>query len=389
MLTVYLDTSAKQLGWQRVGLNFHLLQEESELKRLSVASSAGWSGASYAIVAAVLFGVSTPFAKLLLGSVDAPLLAAVFYLGSACGLWCWRVLSKIVNARGSAEAKLKRSDYGWLAVATISGGVAGPILLLCGLTHLPASTVSLLLNFEAVFTAALAWIVFKEGVDRRLLLGMAAITGGGILLYSNGTICNGSAWSMILVVTACMAWAVDNNLTRKVSAGDPIQIAMLKGAAAGTFSLLLAILIGCEVPSLSRLFLAALIGCLGYGVSLSFFVLSLRKIGAARTGAYFSCAPFFGAFLSVALLKEPVPFCLPAAVVLMALGVYLHLTEEHHHEHSHLLLEHEHSHVHDEHHRHEHEVGQPVTEPHTHWHRHEPFVHSHSHFPDIHHLHDH
>lgn len=359
------------------------------MKRWSVACSARWSGAFYAIVAAVLFGVSTPFAKLLLGSVDAPLLASVFYLGSACGLWCWQGLANVVAASGLAEAKLKRSDYGWLAAATVSGGVAGPILLLCGLTHLPASTVSLLLNFEVVFTAALAWIAFKEGVERRLLFGMLAITGGGILLFSGGTTYNGPAWPMMLVVAACMAWAVDNNLTRKVSAGNPIQIAMLKGAAAGTFGLLLAICTGCEIPSLDRLLLAALVGCLGYGVSLRFFVLSLRKIGAARTGAYFSCAPFFGAFLSIALLKEPVPSSLPAAVVLMALGVYLHLTEDHHHEHSHALLEHEHSHVHDEHHCHEHEVGQPVAEPHSHWHRHEPFVHSHRHFPDIHHLHDH
>ncbi len=348
-----------------------------------------WSGAFYAIAAAILFGVSTPFAKMLLGSFDALLLAAVFYLGSACGLWCWQALSKVVSASGFGEAKLKRSDYGWLAAATISGGVAGPILLLCGLTHLPASTTSLLLNFEAVFTAALAWIAFKEGVDRKLLLGMVAITGGGILLSLDGTTGIGSVWSMLLVVVACLAWAVDNNLTRKVSGCDPIQIAMLKGAAAGTFGLVLAIWTGCEIPSASRLFLAALVGCLGYGVSLSFFVLSLRKIGAARTGAYFSCAPFFGAFLSIAVLKEPVPLSLPAAVVLMGLGIYLHLTEDHHHEHSHVLLAHEHSHVHDEHHCHEHEIGQLITEPHTHWHRHEPIVHSHPHFPDIHHLHDH
>jgi drug/metabolite transporter (DMT)-like permease len=359
------------------------------MKQWCITGSARRNGIIYALVAAVLFGASTPVAKMLLGSFSPFLLAAVLYLGSAGGLFGWRLISKLFNRKPSTEAKLRRSEYGWLAAAIFSGGLVGPILLFFGLKLLPASTTSLLLNLEGVFTAALAWLVFKEGVDRRLLVGMGAITGGGILLAVNGTTSNGASEADLLVIGACLAWAVDNNLTRKVSAGDPVQIAMLKGMTAGTFSLLLAVWAGCQMPSLSKLAAAALVGLFGYGVSLSCFVLALREIGAARAGAYFSCAPFFGAFLAICLLREPVPLNFLAAATLMGIGVYLHLTEEHQHEHSHPDFEHEHSHVHDEHHQHEHAGDQPQNVPHSHWHRHEPTVHSHSHFPDLHHLHDH
>ena len=186
---------------------------------------------------------------------------------------------------------------------------------------------------------------------------------------------------------ACLAWGIDNNLTRKLSSADPVVIALIKGVVAGATNLLLALLIGARLPSVGVTGAALVVGFLGVGVSLVLFVLALRDLGAARTGAYFSLAPFLGAAIAIILLNEPVTPQLVVAGVLMAFGLWLHLTERHGHEHQHEALEHEHRHVHDEHHRHAHEGA--VTEPHSHWHRHEALRHRHGHYPDIHHRHEH
>ncbi len=343
-----------------------------------------WPGAPLALTSAALFGASTPFAKLLLGEGISPwMLAGLLYLGSGIGL-------SIVHLgrRGAAEAPLRRADLPWFALVVLSGGVLGPVLLMIGLTTTPASSTALLLNLESLATMVIAWVAFRENVDRRLLVGAAAILGGAVLLSWQGGP-RGFGLGAIAVAGACIAWGIDNNLTRKLSAADPVQIALIKGLVAGTVNLILALFIGAHLPSMSALSGAALVGFLGYGVSLVLFVLALRHLGAARTGAYFSTAPFIGAVLAIAMFGEEVTVRLIGAGVLMGIGLYLHLSEAHEHEHQHEALEHEHRHVHDTHHQHAHAPGDPAGEPHTHAHRHSPITHKHPHYPDLHHRHGH
>ena len=343
-------------------------------------------GIPFALLSAVLFGASTPFAKLLLGSVDPWMLAGLLYLGAGVGLAAVH-LSRSALKLPAMEAPLRRGDIPWLALVILTGGVLGPLLLMFGLERTDASGASLLLNLEGLATIGIAWIVFRENVDRRLLLGAFAILAGAVLLSWQGHA--SFQLGAVLIAGACVCWGVDNNLTRKLSSADPVQIAMLKGLAAGTVNLGLALASGATFPTPGIILAAALVGFLGYGVSLALFVLGLRHLGAARTGAYFSLAPFVGAALAVPMLGEPVSATLLVAGGLMAVGLWLHLAEGHEHEHVHEDLEHEHRHVHDEHHRHAHAADVVATEPHTHRHRHAPLVHRHPHYPDLHHRHGH
>jgi drug/metabolite transporter (DMT)-like permease len=342
-------------------------------------------GAVASLVAALLFGAGAPLAKLLLAQTSPWLLAALLYLGSGLGLATLRRL------RHAAPVRLPSGEAKWLAGAVLAGGVAGPVLLMLGLAAMPASTASLLLNAEAVFTALLAWIVFRENVDRRVALGMLAIVAGGVMLAWPGQVDRADARPALLVIGACLCWAVDNNLTRKVSLTDASWIAMVKGLAAGATNVVLALLMGASWPALPIMIAAALVGFASYGASLTLFVIGLRELGTARTGAYFSVAPFFGALLAIALLGEPVTWPLLAAGALMAVGVALHRFARHEHRHRHVALEHSHEHVHDGDPHHDH-VHQPPVAPgtrHSHAHRHQPMEHSHPHYPDAHHQHEH
>jgi drug/metabolite transporter (DMT)-like permease len=335
----------------------------------------------YALLSAALFGASTPLAKTLLRDVAPLVLAGLLYLGSGIGLALWRA------ARPRRQSRIPAADWPWLGAAILFGGVAGPALLMLGLSRIDGSTASLLLNLEAVFTALLAWMVFRENVDRRILLGMAAIVAGGAVLSWSGTP-GGGALGMLLVGGACLCWALDNNLTRRVSAGDPVLLAALKGLAAGAVNLALGLMQGAVLPAAAPMAAASILGLLGYGVSLVLFILALRDLGAARTGAYFSVAPFFGAALALLLGEQAAPgFWLAAA--LMALGVWLHVSERHEHEHAHEPMVHEHVHSHDEHHQHQHGAGWDGQEPHSHEHRHSALRHRHPHYPDLHHRHTH
>lgn len=344
-------------------------------------------GVLAALGAAALFGAGTPVAKMLLAQVSPWLLAGVLYLCSGGGLLVYRVLTR------APAVELRRSELGWLAGAVLAGGLLGPLLLMTGLAGMAAADASLLLNAEGVVTALLAWFVFKENFDRRIALGMAAIVAGALVLSWPSRSGGAALWPTLAVLGACVAWAVDNNLTRKVSIADASFIAMTKGLVAGTTNLALALATGASWPSLSWVAAGSLLGFLSYGTSLVLFVVALRYLGTARTGAYFSIAPFFGAVLAIGLLGEPVRIQLVLAGILMGLGVCLHLTERHGHLHAHEPLEHSHAHAHDEHHQHTHLAGMPEaatdTATHTHWHRHDPLIHSHEHYPDIHHQHRH
>jgi drug/metabolite transporter (DMT)-like permease len=339
-------------------------------------------GIAYALLSAALFGASAPFSKMLLGNVSPWLLAGLLYLGSGVGLAIVRA------AWRSKEAGLSWRDLPWLAAAVLSGGVIGPVLLLFGLAQSSASEAALLLNLESVLTLVMAWVVFKENVDRRLMIGAVSIVAGAIVLSWPQDAGVGLSWGPLLIAGACLAWAIDNNLTRKVSAADPMQIAMVKGLAAGIVNVTIALGLGASLPSAGTLSQAALLGFFSYGVSLTLFVLALRHLGTARTGAYYSLAPFIGAGAAILLLGESVTISFLAGGALMAIGLWIHLTERHQHQHEHEPMEHEHVHVHDEHHQHSHAPGSPP-EPHAHVHRHARLLHRHPHYPDLHHRHTH
>jgi drug/metabolite transporter (DMT)-like permease len=342
-------------------------------------------GILYAFSAAVLFGLSTPLSKLLLGQLSPLLLAGLLYFGSGVGLSLMRAL----RSKDQSEAAIPREQWPWLAGAVFFGGALGPVLLLFGLRATSAASASLLLNLEGVLTALLAWFVFHENFDRRIALGMVAIVAGGVLLSWQGGTGLTIAPGALLVAGACLCWGIDNNLTQKVSSSDPFQIAAIKGLGAGAVNLILAFGLGASLPTPPVLGGALVVGFFGYGLSLAFFVLALRHLGTARTGAYFSLAPFVGALVSLLVLREPVGPLFFAAALLMGFGVWLHLTETHAHSHTHEPLEHTHKHGHDEHHQHEHAPGIDPREPHSHPHIHQPLTHAHEHFPDLHHRHAH
>jgi len=339
-------------------------------------------GVTAALGAALLFGSGTPLAKLLLDAVSPWLLAGLLYLGSGFGLTLYRILTQ------SPAVRLPRNEVPWFAGAILAGGIVGPVLLMIGLTGMPASGASLLLNAEGVFTALLAWFVFKENFDRHIALGMGAIVAGAVVLSWPGEARFAGLWPMLAVLGACFAWGIDNNLTRKVSLTDATWIASVKGLVSGTVNLIIAFSLGGSLPAFSSVAAAMVVGFLAYGVSLTLFVVGLRHLGTARTGAYFSVAPFFGTVLAL-LMGEPASIQLLIAGGLMAFGTWLHLTERHEHEHTHRELMHDHEHVHDEHHQHDHDFPITHSAKHRHLHWHKPQAHTHSHFPDVHHRHSH
>lgn len=344
-----------------------------------------------ALGAALLFGASTPLAKLLVGEMPPLLLAGLLYLGSGLGMGALLLMRRAIGRANEAEVTrltVPRRDVPWLLGAIVAGGMAGPALLMAGLAQSSAATASLLLNIEGVATALIAWLVFKENTDRQIIFGMLAIVAGGVLLsWQPGS--TSMAPGALLIVGACLCWAVDNNLTRKVSTHDAMLLAGLKGLVAGLSNTALALATGAVLPAPAVLGWTLLVGFVGYGVSLVLFVVALRTLGTARTGAYFSVAPLFGVILAFALWPELPGATFWVAGGLMGLGLWLHLRERHEHEHRHAPLEHGHRHKHDTHHQHGHDFPWDGTEPHGHPHAHEAMTHRHVHDPDIHHRHKH
>ncbi len=347
-----------------------------------------WPGAAFAVVAAILFGASTPFTKLLLGEgLDAQLLAGLFYLGSGVGLGLVFLGRRVVGVE-PGEARLRRQDLPLLSLAVLLGGAVAPVLMVAGIARTSAASASLLQNLEGLATMGIAWVVFRENVDRRLLVGALAILAGAVVLsFTGGSVRPGVG--ALLIAAACVAWGADNNLTRPLAKADPVQIAAIKGLVAGSANVALALAAHARLASVAITLAAGAVGFLAFGVSLVLYVLGLRHLGAARTAAYFSTAPFIGSALAVGLLSEPLTARLLVAGALMGVGLYLHLSERHDHAHHHEALEHAHRHVHDEHHQHSHGPSDPPGEPHSHWHRHESLTHTHPHYPDLHHRHDH
>jgi drug/metabolite transporter (DMT)-like permease len=348
------------------------------------------TAALYALASAVLFGASTPAAKLLLGNIDPFVLAGLLYCGAGIGVSALRRAAPWIASKPNATGvALNRNNVGWLGAAIAAGGVAGPLLLMWGLSRTEASAAALLLTLEGAATALIAWFGFHESFDRRILAGMICLVAGAIILSWSGIPTLQNLYGPLAILGACIAWGLDNNLTRKISEADPLQIVELKGLIAGPVNVGVGIWAGAAISVSSTWLLAGLIGFFGYGVSLVLYVVALRQLGAARTAAYFSTAPFLGAVISVVALGDPATPRLFVAGGLMALGVWLHLTEHHKHSHAHEPLAHAHPHRHDDHHQHEHRPEDPPGEPHTHWHEHGSFAHAHPHTPDTHHTHRH
>jgi drug/metabolite transporter (DMT)-like permease len=344
-----------------------------------------------ALASALLFGGTIPFAKLLAGDMSPLLLAGLLYLGSGLGLWTVRIL----RHRRVGLPQLPSRDWWCFLGAIAAGGVIAPVLLMSGLKQTTASSASLLLNLESVFTAVVAWLAFRENTDRRLVFGMLLIVAGGAVLAGPPAAWPQSGAALpavqgaLFIAGACACWALDNNLTRRVSLVDADFIAGTKGLVAGMTNLSLAVVWGAGFPAPPILLSAMALGLLGYGVSLLLFVLALRGLGAARAGAYFSTAPFLGAAIAIIALHEPTHPGFWISAVLMAAGVAIHMTESHIHKHTHEALAHSHAHTHDAHHRHEHPSSWDGVEPHVHEHRHEGLTHEHAHYPDLHHRHGH
>jgi drug/metabolite transporter (DMT)-like permease len=343
-----------------------------------------------ALLAAVLFGASAPLSKLLLGEVQPVPLAAFLYLGSGLGVFLMLLFQRLRNGSQTVEAHLSRGDLPWLGGTLLAGGVGAPILLLLGLERTPASTASLLLNFEGVATTLIAVFFFKESIDRRITWAIGLVTLASILLTWTG-----GNWGISLgafgIIGACFLWGLDNNFARHISAKNPLIIVGIKGLGAGTFSLLLCLLIKQQIPALNIVLLAMLLGSISYGISIQLFIVAMRAMGAARTSTLFGIAPFVGVVLSLILLHEMPQTLFWASLPVMLIGAWLMLTENHGHRHTHELLEHNHRHSHpDEHHNHVYQENVPLMNgSHTHEHRHEALDHEHAHAPDLHHRHGH
>ena len=343
-----------------------------------------------ALLAAILFGASAPIAKLLLGQIDPVLLAGLLYLGSGLGVLLFKVLLTQRQAADEAEASIQRADLPWLAGAVIAGGVIAPILLLFSLRVTAAATASLLLNFEGVTTAVIAVVVFREAIGRRALWAILCITAASILLSWEP----GGDWGISLgalgILGACVLWGIDNNLTRNISAKDPLTIVLVKGLSAGSFSLILALLLGNALPEPAILLGALVLGSLSYGLSIVLFIRAMRGLGAARTSALFGTAPLAGVLLSLLLFQEAPSALFWGALPLMVVAALLLLSERHSHRHAHASLTHDHRHRHDDgHHEHDHPGMVDRSLTHSHPHTHSPTTHEHPHLPDIHHRHVH
>lgn len=344
-----------------------------------------------ALLSSILFGASAPITKILLGKIEPIPLASLLYLGSGLGLLIFQTSNSLIKKQRINEAPLKKKDFIWLSGAIVAGGIVAPIILMNSLKITPASTASLLLNFEAVATTIIAIIFFKENAGRQIISAVVLITLASIVLSWDFKNQWGFSIGSLGVILACFCWGVDNNFTRNISLKNPFSIVTIKGIVAGSFSLLLSIILKNQMPELKIIIIAMVIGFFCYGLSIVLFVFAMRDLGSARTSALFGTAPFIGSVLSFILLGDIPSSMFFISLPIMIIGTILLLKEEHNHLHIHEPIQHEHRHNHtDNHHYHEHTDGQVIINGyHSHLHTHKVADHTHPHSPDIHHRHAH
>ncbi|HEU4334870.1 MAG TPA: EamA family transporter [Candidatus Eisenbacteria bacterium] len=333
------------------------------------------------LVAALLFGASTPASKALLGSVGPFTLAGLLYLGGAVAVLPFSFRG------GSARLRRDPKQRRMLALAVLFGGGIGPVLMLLGLNAASAASVSLWLNAETIATALLAWALFHEHMDRRTVIAVAFVLAGGLLLAAPE---GAAGWRAgALVAGACLCWGLDNNLTALISGFTPAQTTAIKGIGAGSVNLAIGLALEGRVPGAAAMAAASGVGAFSYGFSIMLYISGAQQLGASRSQLIFSTSPFLGVLLAWTFLGEPIRAFQIGAAAAMAIGLYAMLTARHEHEHTHEAMHHTHSHRHDDgHHTHAH-PGLPAWVRHTHPHDHEPVTHSHPHEPDIHHRHGH
>jgi drug/metabolite transporter (DMT)-like permease len=334
-----------------------------------------------ALLAAVFFGAGAPLSKLLLGEVPPVLMAAFLYLGSGTGISLIKLSQRMTS--NQKEAGIRRPDVGWLAGAIVAGGIIAPIVLMVSLQSTPASTASLLLNFEGVATTLIALFFFRESISRRAFAAIFAITLASIFLSTNFSSGFGFSLGALGILLACSLWGLDNNFTRNISAKDPLTIVAWKGLVAGSFSLVLGLFLGQQIPGLKSILSILLLGFISYGLSTMLFIYSMRGLGASRTSALYGTAPLAGVILSILIFHDPITWSFMAAAILMAAGALILAKEEHAHFHIHQPVVHEHRHSHDEFHAHD-----TANVVHSHEHEHPRTEHEHGHMPDIHHRHE-
>jgi drug/metabolite transporter (DMT)-like permease len=351
-------------------------------------SEATLTGVASAFAAAALFGINAPFAKLLLRVMGPLMLAALLYLGGALGLAIIRIASRYRGGR-AREAPLRGADFALLAIVTTLGGIAGPLLMLYGLERMSALAATLLLNLEAPFTVIIAMVVFREYLGPRELAAAGAVVAGAVILgWAPGGL-RADAAGAVSIAAACACWAIDNNLTQRLSIRDPATVAGVKTLGAGALMLALATALGAPIPSARALGAALGLGAICYGLSLYFAMIAMRILGAARQSAYFASAPFIGALVAVALFRNLPNAAESIGGIIMATGVIFLARERHEHPHRHEVFVHDHRHWHDAHHQHAHDRAMPTGEPHAHVHSHAPVAHVHPHVSDVHHRHGH
>ncbi len=339
-----------------------------------------------ALLAALFFGASAPITKLLLGDVPPVLMAGFLYFGSGMGISLVKLFRRLTS--NQIEAGIKAPDTGWLAGAILSGGILAPIVLMISLKNTPASTASLLLNFEGAGTTLIALLFFHESISRRALSAIFAITLASIFLSTDFRGGFGFSLGALGILLACVLWGVDNNLTRNISAKDPLTIVAWKGLVAGSFSLFLGLGFGQRPPAWITILSILVLGFVSYGLSTLLFIYSLRGLGAARTSALYGTAPLAGVVLSFLIFRDPITLLFVLAAILMIAGAWLLANEEHAHFHIHMPVVHEHRHTwSDEFHRHE-GTDETAGKPHSHEHVHPRTEHEHGHMPDIHHRHE-
>lgn len=346
-------------------------------------------GALYGLAAAVLFGISPPFAKLLLPESGPVMTAGLLYLGAGLGLLIFEMTGRPWLNPGAEEAPVRRADIGLLAGVMLTGGMLGPFLMLWGLERLSGVLTSLLLNLEAPFTVLVAILLFREHLARQELIGvMVILCAAALLTYRPGAM-RGDVAGILAVLGACLCWAVDNNLSQRLSLRDPLVVTRIKTLGAGLGMLCLAVISGQHWPSLTITLTVLLLGLVSYGISLVCDMRALRLLGAAREASIFAAAPFIGALVAVPVLGERWNLQDAAATALMMAGVALLLRAHHAHGHTHEKLEHDHLHHHEAHHDHRHEGEESRQEPHAHPHHHPPLTHDHPHLSELHHRHEH
>jgi drug/metabolite transporter (DMT)-like permease len=342
-------------------------------------------GATFGLLAAVTFGVSAPLAKLLGARLPSLLLAGLLYGGAGAALWLFGIAAR--GRARPAETPLGRRDLPALVLVTVLGGMVGPLLMLFGLARCSATAGALYLNLEGPLTALVAVAAFGEHLGRRGVGAAALIFSGAALLATGGRVGQVTPVGAAALAGACLAWAIDNNLTQRLALRDPIAIVRAKTLGAGLANLVLALAWGEHLPALRLAAAALALGAVCYGASVLLDAYALRLLGAAREAAYFATAPFVGALAGALLFGERVTLAELGAGALMIAGVAALLRERHAHLHTHAPIEHDHLHVHDAHHQHAHDA--PGAQPHAHLHRHEAMTHDHPHTSDAHHRHRH